>query len=564
MANQTTELLVKFTGDAAALKGTFDQVNSKSEEAGTSFRKLGNTIAVGMGAVGVGLTAYAKSATSFTEDLVKSSKDLSRETGTSIENASQLVYVAGRMGVSANEASQLFGVFSKNITAATQDVKDSTLAHEQLQNKIDKTKLEIHDTTTEIQKHGDKTGELSLKVRTLNTDLAVQTKALNESTNTFQKLGVKITDANGNTRSFNDILLDTADKFKAMTSGSEKTTTAMQLFGKSGKDLLPVLNQGRDGITELEQRADKLGLTLNAQTIGTYTKYIQSQKNLTDSTNSLKLAVGEVTGPVLTAFNEKVNSVVMSLIAVDSPFRGFTANLLAFGGPALSFGATVIGVAANITTFAVQAGAAKDAVAAFTVASIANLKAFTAAAITPITMPAIATAAVIGSLVLVYDQAVKTLGAFDDLNRSIDANSKSTDMAIASLQKTIKDARARGDQITVARAQKSLQSIADGYRAGGGPVAANTPYIVGETGREMFVPSQAGTILPANQTRDILKGGGGSSGSSTSITFAPQIGMYAGMPSEKRQIAVELYREMVREARAHGVSLPQIGSIPVQ
>ena len=45
-------------------------------------------------------------------------------------------------------------------------------------------------------------------------------------------------------------------------------------------------------------------------------------------------------------------------------------------------------------------------------------------------------------------------------------------------------------------------------------------------------------------------------------TINLHVGMYAGMPVEKRQIAVELYREMAREARANGVQLPQIGVSP--
>ena len=36
-------------------------------------------------------------------------------------------------------------------------------------------------------------------------------------------------------------------------------------------------------------------------------------------------------------------------------------------------------------------------------------------------------------------------------------------------------------------------------RAKGGPVAASTPYIVGEVGPELFVPDSAGTIIPNNQ-----------------------------------------------------------------
>lgn len=45
-----------------------------------------------------------------------------------------------------------------------------------------------------------------------------------------------------------------------------------------------------------------------------------------------------------------------------------------------------------------------------------------------------------------------------------------------------------------------------GGRASGGPVMANTPYIVGEKRREVFVPSTAGRIIP---NMNELRGGGG-------------------------------------------------------
>lgn len=45
-------------------------------------------------------------------------------------------------------------------------------------------------------------------------------------------------------------------------------------------------------------------------------------------------------------------------------------------------------------------------------------------------------------------------------------------------------------------------------RAVGGPVAANQPYIVGERGAELFVPNQAGTIIPHNALAGMAMGGG--------------------------------------------------------
>jgi tape measure domain-containing protein len=47
---------------------------------------------------------------------------------------------------------------------------------------------------------------------------------------------------------------------------------------------------------------------------------------------------------------------------------------------------------------------------------------------------------------------------------------------------------------------------ATGGRAGGGAVSANTPYMVGESGREMFVPRSAGNIIPSHA---MPSGGGG-------------------------------------------------------
>lgn len=43
-------------------------------------------------------------------------------------------------------------------------------------------------------------------------------------------------------------------------------------------------------------------------------------------------------------------------------------------------------------------------------------------------------------------------------------------------------------------------------RAGGGPVTAGQPYIVGEQGQELFVPGASGQIIPAAQTRRVLSG----------------------------------------------------------
>jgi hypothetical protein len=43
-------------------------------------------------------------------------------------------------------------------------------------------------------------------------------------------------------------------------------------------------------------------------------------------------------------------------------------------------------------------------------------------------------------------------------------------------------------------------------RAEGGPVMGGTPYLVGEQGREVFVPSTSGTIIPNGETEGMMGG----------------------------------------------------------
>jgi hypothetical protein len=51
-----------------------------------------------------------------------------------------------------------------------------------------------------------------------------------------------------------------------------------------------------------------------------------------------------------------------------------------------------------------------------------------------------------------------------------------------------------------------------GFRANGGPVSGNSPYIVGERGPELFVPSVSGSIVPNNSVGSFMSGRGGDSG----------------------------------------------------
>lgn len=80
-------------------------------------------------------------------------------------------------------------------------------------------------------------------------------------------------------------------------------------------------------------------------------------------------------------------------------------------------------------------------------------------------------------------------------------------------------------------------------RAGGGPVTAGQPYVVGENRPELFVPNESGTILP-----DVPTGGGGGGGG-TLIT----LNVNAGWGANGTRIGEEIVKELHKYCRRNGI-----------
>ena len=639
MAYNTRDLKVRILGDASGFINASEKVQDETKKTSSGLEDFANVskkASLVLAGVGVGLTAYAKSATDYTVGLVKSSKELSRQTGASVEDSSRLLYAVQRLGISADQASTVFGIFSKQI-------RDS-------QNAVDPT------------------------------------------TSKLGALGVNVRNADGSFKNFNEVLLDTADKFAGMKDGSAKTAAAMDLFGRSGKDMIPILNKGSKGIEELEKKADELGLTLDAKTVASVNRYIQSQKDLKDSTNALKVQVGSLTAPVLANFNNRLNNIVSSLLSTNNPLRGMIVNVLAFGGPIAGAASGLAGFAGNIASVASAAGGFRAMMGGITafmtgpwglaigaaVLAIGGLTWFftrhkkasddvtqstqqqttaedelneqmrqlaintdRAAQITQTLVSAQfeAEGAALGveRAQRAYNDAVKENGANslearealhnlkEAQNRLKEATEKAnvaqdnqnlsngilkTDtpsvinsiqlridkfaglagtLSSANGQLAVLDANIQSKapvlqgsvntlQGSVQRLQGSIQNLQgtkinlqggtiqlQGARASGGPVQAGKSYLVGEEGMEIFTPDTSGRIIPNDKVRS------GVVSTATEVTqpvqqtivnFDPtfQIGMYAGMPTEYRELAERMWVEFQRIAQSNGIKLQTIGA----
>lgn len=83
----------------------------------------------------------------------------------------------------------------------------------------------------------------------------------------LKSIGIEAQDAStGGLRNAEDMLRDLADVFAAMPDGANKTALAVKLLGKSGADLIPLLNGGSKSLDEFAKKSDLVGYTLSEKT----------------------------------------------------------------------------------------------------------------------------------------------------------------------------------------------------------------------------------------------------------------------------------------------------------
>ena len=187
-----------FAGIGKTAGGVLEVLGPLGGAAGVAGVALAGMAAVGVavGAAGIGIAIHAA-------DAAAHLGELSQSTGVSVESLSLLGDVAEAKGISVDSMGKALEKLSKSAVAAAQ--------------------------------------------------------AGPKASNAYKDLGIAVTNADGTMRPAEDIFNSVSAKFATMPDGPLKTAEAIKLFGKSGAELIPLLNEGGEKLTELEGHYKSLG-----------------------------------------------------------------------------------------------------------------------------------------------------------------------------------------------------------------------------------------------------------------------------------------------------------------
>lgn len=153
---------------------------------------------------------------------------------------------------------------------------------------------------------------------------------LAEAKRAFDKLGESIYDEQDNLRNVTDLLLVAAEKFKGMTNETEKTSLAMELFGRAGVNLVPFLSMGRAEIEKLTKEAKDLGLVLKDDVIKQGKALEDQFVKLKGALKGVALDLGTALLPVLKEILNNIIPLIKTFASLPDDLKRTTVELAAF------------------------------------------------------------------------------------------------------------------------------------------------------------------------------------------------------------------------------------------
>lgn len=240
-----------------------------------------------------------------TEEALKKFKDQARDTS-----------ALGILSNSLAEASEKTKLLSATAVTALTGMAGMAVKAGAMADDLNTLAKQTGFTTEELQKMQYAADRIDVSVDTITGGLQKLTIQVKNGNDAFDTLGVKLTDASGNTRSMTDIFYDTVEALSHIENETDRDTMAMELFGKSAASLAGIVDDGGAALRQLGEEAENAGLILSQDAV--------------DAANAFNDKVDELKAKAQAAFFESGAAIAESFIPAMEKLVEVGTNVLQF------------------------------------------------------------------------------------------------------------------------------------------------------------------------------------------------------------------------------------------
>ena len=299
--------------EADNFSGGIEELN---ELAGTSVDELGDA---------------AKAAEDFgkaTDDSKKKSdgfggavENLAGDLGIKIPPAAQkAITKLGGVGTAAGAVTVTVAALGAAVVAAEKKLISMTKESAAFADNILTMSMTTGLSTGQLQEFSYAAELIDVSIDALQTSLTKLTNNMQNAMNgtgdakkAFDRLGVSVTDANGNMRRANDVFYDAIDALGDVQNATERDALAMDIFGRSAQDLNPLIIQGSDTLREYADEAHNMGYVLGNEALNALGAVDDSVQRLQTTQDAVKNKLSAEFAPYLTSFYEDTQTMIETL-----------------------------------------------------------------------------------------------------------------------------------------------------------------------------------------------------------------------------------------------------------
>ena len=126
-----------------------------------------------------------------------------------------------------------------------------------------------------------------------------------EQAEAFDKLGIGVQNADGSLRDAQEVFGDVIDALGAISNETERDAIAMTIFGRSARDLNPLIKAGSDGLRELTQEAHNVGYVMGDEALDALGAVDDQLQRMNRSGEALKNQIAVGMAPAVENLMEK-------------------------------------------------------------------------------------------------------------------------------------------------------------------------------------------------------------------------------------------------------------------
>lgn len=138
----------------------------------------------------------------------------------------------------------------------------------------------------------------------------------------FDDLGVAFLDSEGNMRDAEDVFWDSIDALGQIENMSERDAAAMELFGRSAKELNPLIEAGSGAFQELAAEASSVGYVIEGDVLESFGALDDNMQRMDNLSLAISNSFGGVLLPLLTSMSGDAVSLMGDFSAALSETGG--------------------------------------------------------------------------------------------------------------------------------------------------------------------------------------------------------------------------------------------------